>query len=231
MVRCDTNEDGKLDWEELDCAMPLILEGGLETVSSALLDLDPGTHDGARLLLSFLKMKGVPLTLAKLIAVNGSLHEFHLGEQFHDLKQWVDDGLEVTWRDLARFTGGPASGTSQRYWEIEASRRYGQCDFAPHDGKLRGKAELDCFTDVVLKQVETSLSELLMKGVTKDGLDLFHEAQSSEALRLGVKLATQSEASLRLALKGLSLSASPRSILNLLEEIIRRSVPLWQTPP
>src|SRR5262249_39942726 len=63
MVRCDANEDRLLDWKELDCAMPLLIEAGRRTLASRLIELDPLVQSGSELALQVLSVPGLPGTL------------------------------------------------------------------------------------------------------------------------------------------------------------------------
>jgi len=225
MVRCDTDENGQLDWRELDCAVPLVLEGGLQTVSSGLIEIDAGPHDAARALLGFLQAPGTPLTAAKLLIANGSVTELQLDDDFGKLVAWMDNELQITQENLARFIAGrkiPAGAIG--LWLAEAAKRYGHCD-ADKNGVLQGKKEVACFSDAAVEQIMASAVALGAQAANQ--LDLLKHADS---IRLGLSLATQPEESVDLLLYKLGIHSNSPRILNLLEQIIRRSVPLWQLP-
>jgi hypothetical protein len=88
MIRCDSNEDEKLSWQELDCATPLLLELSIQVVNSGLLQLDPVLYDSLRLLLPQLQKPGIPTILAKLLLVNGHLKQL---DSHLDLKDLISE--------------------------------------------------------------------------------------------------------------------------------------------
>lgn len=226
MIRCDGDENGLLDWRELDCGVPLVLEGGLQTVTSGLLDIDPGPHDASRALLSFLQAPGTPITAAKLIVANGSVRDLSLDEDFAKVLQWLDRDLKISWDDLARFIAArPVPAASLKFWRIEAEKRYRHCDTDPVDGLLQGKKEITCFANETIERILATAKTLT--GQTPEDLEMLKDAES---VRLGLSLATQTQASVDQLLFGFGIHSHPKRILNLLEEIIRRSVPLWQLP-
>lgn len=228
MHKCDVNENNELDWVELDCATPLILEAAYETVSSGLINLDPGVNDGSKLLLSFLRMKGIPLSLAKLILINGGIKEFTLDKQYPQIVEWANTQLTVTWDMLAVFLAAQTSPLTPellKFWKHEAIKRYGSCDISK-DEKLQGKAELDCFVDVVMDQMTKSLSDLFKNGIPKNALEKLFSDQKAEVVKLALKLATQAEPQLNEMFSKIPMSSSPKKIVLTLEEVIRRSIPL-----
>lgn len=235
MHRCDYDESNYFEWNELDCAVPLILDAGLQTVNSALLDIDPGPNDAARVLLSFLQMKGIPLTLAKLVVTNGSVLKFQMEPEMKKLAEWIHTDLKADWTKLAYFIGAPKPGTvgaaeQLKYWKLEAIRRFGKCDTAPKNEELQGEAELECFAQEVLRQVADSLQQLVGSGATPDAAAYFGELEASRVIRLGLALATQTAKEIEGQMLTLKAGSEPKKILLILEEIIRRSVPLWQMP-
>lgn len=231
MHKCDVDENNTLDWLELDCAMPLILEAADETVSSELVNLDPGPHDGAKLILRFLRMKGIPLSLAKLIAINGGIQEFTLHKQYPDLVDWTNTHLSVTWDMLANFlavSSGPLSPEMAKFWKHEAISRYGACDQFPKNNLLQGQKELDCFVETVIYQLTQSLSELFKTGVSSAALEKLGLHQKAEIFRLALKVSTQPPQEMNALFANFPMSSDPQKIVLILEEVIRRSVPLWQ---
>jgi hypothetical protein len=71
-IKCDKDEDGLLNWQELDCAVPIMLEIGNLAVESGLIDLKPIVYDGARMTLAELQKPGIPISVAKALLINGS---------------------------------------------------------------------------------------------------------------------------------------------------------------
>lgn len=232
MVLCDRNEDDKLDWRELDCAVPLVLDGAFQTVNSSLIELDPGTFDGARVMLSFLQMPGMPLTLAKLIVANGSIKDFRLEKEMGEIANWADTDMIATFDDLARFVGAPLEATPAAFaaWRLEARRRFGGCDKAPQDGKIQGKEEVSCLALEVLKRVAMTAAKVFGGELTPVAEAQLKELEASQIVRLGVALATQAPGVLDPIFQTYKLTAAPRKILFILEEIIRRGRPLGEIP-
>lgn len=224
MLRCDSDENGLLDWRELDCASPLLLEGGLQTVSSSLIDIDPGPHDAARVLLSFLQSPGIPFTLGKLLIANGAVRTLQLDKDFQSLMKWIDTDMKITWDDLAKFVAGREYPIkAHRLWLKEAIRRYETCDL-DKNGLLQGDKEISCFTEISVNKILKTLADV--GGAQAQSVLI----EDSPTIRVGLCLATQPQKQVDSLLYSLDVHSSPGRILNLLEEIVRRSVPLWELP-
>jgi hypothetical protein len=103
MLYCDQDEDEELNWAELDCAAPLILEAGYLAVSSEIMDLDAPFHDRAKMLLKYLNNKGRQLEIAKLVLSNGTLEAFNFQG---GIWQWLRGSFQFTapwnweWKDF-----------------------------------------------------------------------------------------------------------------------------------
>ena len=232
MLKCDLNDDGNLNWSELDCAMPLILEGALRTIESELVDLDPGTHDGARFGLQVL-MSGAlpPMVLAKIAAISGSIRNSRIPSIFLN----ASSQISMSWEDIARFIGGdPQDPMNGRAWVIEAKRRFGVCDLN-RDNRLFG-SETECFYEIVMAQLEDLMVKIgsgsIPAGILKN---LIAQVRGSELIKSAILLSTQSQQSLgellnRLAISSDEVQSSPTKLLQLIEEAIRRGRPLWQLP-
>ncbi len=229
MVVCDTDEDNSLSWRELDCALPLLLDGSIETLTSELVELDPGIHDGVRFILIFLGMKGLPHAMAKLIAINGGWRNFYLDPA--DL-QAIISKLSISWRSLAYFIGAPPDATpsQQSFWVAEAMSRYGHCD-TNTDGKIQD-TEVNCVTNRVLEQIQELLSDL---GHSFAGESVTHEIsqwlKNSPLVQMGILFSINDQQQLGDALESEQvLRSSPEKILRVIEESIRRRRPLCLQP-
>jgi hypothetical protein len=225
MLRCDTNEDEKLDWLELDCVMPLLLEAGLQTISSELVSLDAPVHDGAKLLLDILKMKGVPFALAKILAVNGSVTTFNLNIDFKELVDHVDQVLTGNWENIARFISAQEdeqelTPETLSYWVYEAKKRYGKCDINKNDS-LQGKEEWVCFTEQTFGSIVDTLAQI--SKVSSSLIEQIKDKKEMQTLKLGLILGTQTEEVLNKLMKDLGVHSEPHKILTLLENVIHRA--------
>ncbi|MCM2324030.1 MAG: hypothetical protein NDJ90_12290 [Oligoflexia bacterium] len=231
LMKCDLDEDSRFNWLELDCAMPLLLKASHLVVTSELVELDPGVHDGSRMLLEFLNSSGLPRSVAKLIAINGSFRTFELPRGLSD---WLNGSAHADWDQLATFIGAPADlpagSPGKKLWIAEAMSRYGHCD-VNEDGRLQG-SELDCFVGSVLDQTQAFLERLAPDHFTSGaGRAFLQHVRESRVVSLAIKLATQDQKLIDRELGSVpTFSSTPVKILQVIEEAIRRGKPLCKLP-
>jgi hypothetical protein len=235
MLRCDADQDWRLSWHELDCAMPLLMEAAEQTVSSELVDLDPGVHDGAKFLLKFLQSKGAPATVAKLIAINGSIKSVRLSG---DLIEDLSNSAAATWEQVAAFTSNNyehASSGARAIYRAQAIRRYGQCD-SDRDGILSGR-EMECVVDRAFAELEDFIaraqSSAADAAISSSALQIIRSMEEAPVVRAGIKLAIEGDQEAgrlieRFAAGRPAVSSDVSKILNIFEESLRRKVPLCQ---
>jgi hypothetical protein len=226
MIRCDLNEDKQFDWQELDCAAPLMLEAGLQIVQSALVDLDPGVNDTARVLLSYLQRPGVPLSVAKVALANGSFQEFNLADQEPAIDKWLQEEGLGDWKKIVDFGKAllPDEGDAAKIKD-----HYLKCDL-DKNGVIDGLQELECVEKLAQGDLNLSITRLLGTVASKVGIEKFLWMSQSPLFRKATLVGLLDEKKLNGMLSRVPLKSSPTKILLLLEELLRRSVPVENTP-
>ncbi len=224
MMLCDRDEDGALSWSELSCATPLVVGAGRGVVTSELVNLDPGVHDGSQILLQFLSQPGFPQRLAKVLLMNGSVREQRL--TMAELAS-ATEGAKIGWPQIAKLIGMPEGATPAQanLWATEARSRYQRCDANAND-RIDGEGEQKCLTDSLLKQT----LELLKQLVRQEGISesvahgLLDQFVQVDLIRIAFIFATLDDSEMdRIFERNPNLRSSTAKILQVLEDAIRRS--------
>ena len=227
MMICDHDENGTLSWSELTCAAPLVISAARGVVTSELVDLDPGVHDGSRVLLEFLSQPGFPQKLAKVVLINGGVKEQKISPQA--VSQALSQ-VKIGWPQIATLIGMPEKSNpiQAQLWVEEAKSRYQACDL-DHDNLIRGDAEQKCLTDLLLVQAQKLLTQIAnLEGVPEAVAQaLYQNLIQSDLIRLTFLFSTVSDSDLDQTLSNFpEMSSGVGKVLQVLEEAIRRSQPL-----
>ena len=147
-LKCDLDEDQKLDWKELDCAAVLMSGGLYHVADSGAIDLDAGLHDGLILLAKAVydpetsetasafekRLRELPKQVFKLFLAQG-------GAQLV-LDQSSLDALAFTAEELIPTVVLGEKPALRAIYLAEVVKVFGECDLN-HDGIYLGK-ELQC---------------------------------------------------------------------------------------
>jgi hypothetical protein len=231
-LKCDLDDDSKLNWDELDCASDLLSGGLYHVAESGAINLDPGVHDGVILLANAVydpaidattgefekRLKQLPRQIFKLFLAQGSASV--------TLDQAILDSLSFSTDDLIPTVVLNARPELRAIYLAEVKNVFGDCD-ANHDDTYSG-AEVECVFDRAQKKWLEFLHTPEMRAELQSILPFLTPEQIE-----GVISSVDFKAWFVYLVKGklpVTNVATESSILDAFEGAIRRECPLGIPP-
>lgn len=210
-IRCDSDENGVLDWKEMDCAVAPMLAAGLEVINSGIVEIRPGVNDLSRVLLDVLQKPGVPVTIAKVLIANGSLTELNISEE---LFQWVENEASLNVLQVVPLVTLLSSGkgaTLSRYLGADSN----------HDGKYCGRKEMQKLANIFSSDIK-EMAEREIPNISWATLQKFKDTIDNPLFQRVLIVGLFRPEVLTQIIERLPLKTTPVKVLALLEQLLRR---------